>query len=163
MSYAKMLKEREKNKHLYRQDFSESKENYSLTQYGEKFNLYQHIQNAREDTEIIPTLEKYGMAKGIEVLKRYDPEKASKYYGDFREITDMRNMMDKSKKAEEMWKALPLEIRQKFGNSKREFFEKGDTWLKNEIETQLQKQTANITQATATTTNTGATENDGQK
>lgn len=143
MSYAQLLKNREKNKHLYYQDFAESKENYSIEQFGEKYNLYEHIQNAREDTEIIPTLEKYGMAKGMEKLKLYDPSQASKYYGDFSEITDMRNMMDKAKKAEEMWLGLPLELRQKFGNSQREFFEKGEEWLKSEITKQTQTETNN--------------------
>lgn len=146
MSYAKILKEREKNKHLYCQDFSESKKNYSITQYGEKYNLYQHIQNAREDTEIIPTLEKYGMAKGMEILKRYDPEKADMYYGDFSEIQDMRNLLDKSKAAEEMWKGLPLEVRQKFGNSKKEFFEKGGTWLKEEAKKAIKLKQQKITE-----------------
>lgn len=134
MSYAELLKNREKNRHKYCQNFSNSKENYSITQYGEKYNLYQHIQNAREDTEIIPTLEKYGMAKGMEKLKRYNPEDAAKYYGNFSELSDFRNLMDKSKKADEMWKGLPLELRQKFGNSQREFMEKGASWLKEEQE-----------------------------
>lgn len=140
MSYAELLQNREKNRHKYCQNFSDSKENYSITQYGERYNLYQHIQNAREDTEIIPTLEKYGMAKGMEKLKRYNPEDAAKYYGDFSQLSDFRNLMDKSKKADEMWKGLPLEIRQQFGNSQREFMEKGGAWLKKQHEEYIAKQ-----------------------
>lgn len=159
MSYAQLLKNREKNKHKYCQNFSDSKENYSITQYGQKYNLYEHIQNAREDTEIIPTLEKYGMAKGMEKLKKYDPENAVKYYGDFSELDDFRNLMDKSKKADEMWKGLPLELRQKFGNSQHEFMEKGEQWLKTEQEKFLEKQQP--TTETTKTSETKDTENVG--
>lgn len=161
MSYAQMLKNREKNRHLYNQDFTESKENYSITQYGEKYNLYEHIQNAREDTEIIPTLEKYGMAKGMEKLKRYNPENAAKYYGDFRELSDMRNMLDKAKKADELWLGLPLEVRNKFGNSQREFYENGGKWLKEETDKYISKINQNNIETETTITETKGVEKNG--
>lgn len=129
-----------KNSDLFTQDFTESKDNYSLTQRGETYNLYQHIQDAREDTEVIPTLEKYGMAKGLEKLKKYDESRIQEYMGDFHELGNMRNLMDKAKKAEEMWWNMPSEVREEFGNSPREFIDKGHKWAETKYNEWLAKQ-----------------------
>lgn len=160
MFYKDLLKNRKKNSEQHTQNFEKDKDNYSISLYGEKVNLYQYIQDNREDTEIIPTIEKYGVNKAMEKLKRYDPEKVSKYYGDFRELSDMRNLMDKSKKAEELWNGLPLELRQKFGNSKHEFFEKGGDWLKSEYQKQIQKMEEQKQTETVNNTTTGETTNE---
>lgn len=136
------------------QNFTEDKENYKITQYGETVNMYDFIQDNRTDTEILPTLEKYGVAKGMEKLKRYDPENAEKYYGDFRSIKgDFRNLLDQKIAADKMWSNLPMELKQKFGNSQREFLEKGEKWLKSEVEkynAQFQEQN-NVSSQTNTT------------
>lgn len=147
------------------QDFTESKENYKITQYGETYPMYYFIQDNRIDTEIIPTLEKYGVAKGMEKLKRYDPENAEKYYGDFRSIKgDFRNLLDQQIAAEKMWKSLPLDLRAKFGHSQKEFLEKGEKWLKSEIENYKKANTvAQVIETPKTETKaTAATESKGE-
>lgn len=94
---------------------------------GVKINVYEFIQESREDTEIYPTLEKYGSLKRMEL----DTEGV---YGDFREIKDLRSVYEQQKAADNMWLNLPIEVRKEFGHSKSEFMEKGENWLKNKIE-----------------------------
>ena len=159
--FRKDAKERSQN---CMQDFTESKENYKITQYGETYPMYDFIQDNRIDTEIIPTLEKYGVAKGMEKLKRYDPENAEKYYGDFRSIKgDFRNLLDQQIAAEKMWKSLPLDLRAKFGHSQKEFLEKGEKWLKSEMENFKKANTFAATEtATTATTATTTAESKGE-
>lgn len=95
---------------------------------GKEFNVYDWIQEAREDTEIVPTLEKYGCIEGH---IKIDPEKV---YGDFTQMKGLRNMLDQQKMAEQMFYDLPLETRLKFNNNMYEFADKGEEWLKSEIE-----------------------------
>lgn len=157
--FRKNAKERSQN---CMQDFTKSKEEYKITQYGETYPMYDFIQDNRVDTEIIPTLEKYGVAKGMEKLKRYDPENAEKYYGDFRSIKgNFRNLLDQKIAAEKMWKSLPLNLRAKFGHSQKEFLEKGEKWLKSEMENYKKANTVEqVIEAPKTETTT--TENKGE-
>lgn len=107
------------------QDFD--KDTIEIKKAGKIINVYAMIQENREDTEIYPTLEKYGC---IDRLK-LDTEGV---YADFRNMQDMRSSLDQIKKADELWQNLPLDTRKEFGHSKREFMDKGENWLKNKIE-----------------------------
>lgn len=106
---------------------------------GKKINVYDFIQSNREDTEIIPTLRKYGNLKPMEV----DYEGM---YETFTEKIGLREVLDLNRKAEEMFDSLPAEIKVQFNNDKYEFAEKGQAWLNEKIKT--------IQPTTPTTNNT---------
>lgn len=97
---------------------------YTVTRNGVKHNLYQLIQDGREDTEIMPTLEKYGCIDRM-VLNR------EMLYGDFTEMGDLRTIKEQQMKATEMWAKLPQEVKHQFNNDKYEFAKNGLQWLKD--------------------------------
>lgn len=107
------------------QDFD--KENITFVKAGKKYNVYDLIQEGREDTEIYPTLEKYGCIDRL----RLNTEEV---YADVRGLHSLRNSMDKVNKANEIWLNLPVETRAEFNHSKREFVERGEKWLKDKID-----------------------------
>lgn len=112
----KMLKSR-KN-----QDFD--KNNIFIEKNGKKINVYQMIQENREDTEIYKVLEKYGCIDKIKVDEK-------SIYADLTSIKDLRGVVTQQKKADELWKSLPVEFRKEFANSKENFLENGEKYLKN--------------------------------
>lgn len=107
------------------QDFNKSK--ISITKAGKTYNVYDNIQESREDTEIYPTLEKYGCIEGHML------EDPNKIYADFQMFGDLRTMKEQQMKADEMFYNLPLEVRQKFNNDKNIFMKDGEKWIKEEI------------------------------
>lgn len=131
-----------KNRNRNAQNFD--KDNISITKAGKTYNVYESIQEAREDTEIYPTLERYGCIDRMQ-LNIQDTEK---YYQDIRELKDLRGTLDQQIKATEMWNALPLDVRAQFGHSMNEFTIKGEAWLKAKIDEAkaLEMKENNITQ-----------------
>ena len=109
------------------QDFN--KEEITVTKAGKEINVYNFIQESREDTEIYPTLEKYGC---IDRMIINEPD----VYSDLRNIKDLRNSIEQVQEATKLWENLPLDIRREFGHSQKEFMEKGEKWLKNKIQEQ---------------------------
>lgn len=101
-------------------------DNIHIVKGGKKIYLNEFIQENREDTEIYPMLEKYdGSYK-----TRTDFEALT---GDFTAVKDLRGALEQEKAADEMWMNLPLELRNEFNNSKHEFLDRGEKWLKNKI------------------------------
>lgn len=103
------------------------KDNIEVIKCGQKINVYQAIQDAREDTELYPTLEKYGCIDKL-------PIDHAKVYGDLTQIKDLKDIMQQQIDAENLWLSLPLDVRRQFNHSKAEFIEKGAEWLEKEIE-----------------------------
>lgn len=106
------------------QTFDKSK--ISLTKAGKTYNVYDKIQEAREDTEIYPTLEKYGCidrmmldTKGV--------------YADFTNFKGLREIKEQQAEADRMFNNLPLETRKIFNNDKNVFIRDGEKWLKEKI------------------------------
>lgn len=102
------------------------KEEIILTKAGKTFNVYDAIQEAREDTEIYPTLEKYGCIDRMML-------DTQGIYGDFTTYKGLRELKEQQKLANQMFYNLPLEIRQTFNNDKNIFMKDGEKWLKNKI------------------------------
>lgn len=133
-----------------RKQQSFDKENITLTKAGKKFNVYDKIQEAREDTEIIPTLKKYGCIDRMELDHHA-------VYGDFREYGDLRELKDQQIKATNMFYSLPLETRQKFNNNINTFIKDGEKYVKQLVDidiakAQAEKQQQEITKPTTPTT-----------
>lgn len=103
------------------------KEKINIVKAGKKINVYDFIQAGKEDTEIYPTLEKYGCLDRLKL-------DAEQTYGDIRAVKDLRNSLDQINAAKEIWINLPLETRREFNHSVKEFIEKGETWAKNKVE-----------------------------
>lgn len=114
------------------------KDNIFTVKAGKKYNNYKKIQEGREDTEIYPTLEKYGCIDRM-IVKEAD------VYEDMRGIKDLRNTMDQLKAAEKIWQNLPVDVRREFNHSKREFLERGEKWAKTKVNEQKAKLKAQST------------------
>lgn len=95
---------------------------------GVDVNIYDFIQAGREDTEILPTLRKYG---NLEPMKT--DYKAM--YGDFQKLMDLRNVYEIKQKADDLWDQLPAEVKAEFNNDAKEFAENGLEWLNKKIQT----------------------------
>lgn len=101
--------------------------NTFIMKCGQKINQYDAIQEASEDTDIYKTLEKYGSIAKLET----DHEGV---FAEFKETMNLRNLHEQQIAAKNMWDKLPFDIREKFHNDRTEFLEKGENWLKKEIE-----------------------------
>lgn len=106
------------------------KDNIMLTKAGKTFNLYDAIQEAREDTEIYATLEKYGCIDRMMLDKEA-------VYADFGELKTLRDLKDQQIKAQEMFYNLPLETRSKFNNDMNLFVKEGEKYVKGLIDEEL--------------------------
>ena len=100
-----------------------------IIKQGKEIDVDAMIQAGREDTEIYPTLEKYGCLDKLEIDNKG-------VYGDFREIKSLENIIEQNEKATNLWNNLPLEVREKFGNDKTKFLNEGEKWLKNKIQSE---------------------------
>lgn len=110
--------------------------NETVKMAGKEINCYERIQEAREDTEIYPTLEKYGCLEKI-------PMDVNKTFNDFTEFKDLRTLKDQQIKANQMWLDLPWEIRAHFDNNINEFIEHGENYVADLIkQAQQQEQEA---------------------
>lgn len=102
------------------------KDTITLTKAGKAFNVYDKIQENREDTEIYPTLEKYGCIDRMMLDTRG-------VYADFQEFKGLREMKEQQIKADEMFNSLPLDVRIQFQNDKNLFMRNGEKWIKELI------------------------------
>lgn len=98
----------------------------TLKQGNKEFNVYNLIQESREDTEIVPTLLKYG---SIERLKLNKEE----LYQDFTNMEKQRSLADQIRYADNMFYTLPYEYRKEFKNDKYEFMKNGKEWIEKKI------------------------------
>lgn len=92
---------------------------------GKKINVYDFIQEGREDTEIYPTLEKYGCIDKM-ILNRED------VYADYTELQKMqglRGVKDFEIQAKTMFYNLPLEVRKEFDNDINKFTRGADNYI----------------------------------
>lgn len=131
------------NRERMSQDFD--REKITFKRAGKEINVYDFIQAGREDTEIIPTLEKYG---SIEVMK-LNQNNAEAMYQDLTEIQNLggyRGILDYQQKAKEMFYQLPSEVRKDFDNDHKKFAEKGRDYLNEKIQ-KWQKEKEALAQA----------------
>jgi hypothetical protein len=105
------------------------KDTITLTKAGKTFNVYDKIQENREDTEIYPTLEKYGCIDRMML-------DTQGVYADFQEFKGLREMKEQQIKADEMFNSLPLDVRLQFQNDKNLFMRDGEKWVKKLIDKQ---------------------------
>jgi hypothetical protein len=109
------------------------KKEISVKKAGKKINVYDMIQAGREDTEVYPTLEKYGSIEKMQLDTKGT-------YADLTEIGNLRNVIERANKAEELWQGLPLQVRQQFNHNPSLFMESGEQWIKKMIDEETAKQ-----------------------
>lgn len=102
------------------------KDKIMLKKAGQEFNVYDSIQEAREDTELEVTLYKYGCLDRIQM-------NYNKTFDDFTKFKDLRGSLEQMHAAKEMFYNLPIDVRQKFNNDINQFTKNGEKWLKSEM------------------------------
>lgn len=112
------------------QDFD--REAITLTKAGKTFNVYDKIQEAREDTEIYPTLEKYGCIDRMML-------NTQGVYDDFTKYGQLREIKEQQAMANNMFYNLPLDTRQKFNNDINVFMKDGEKYVKKLIDDEAAK------------------------
>lgn len=108
------------------------KDNITLTKAGKTFNVYDKIQEGREDTEIYPTLEKYGCIDRM-MLDHQG------IYDDFTRYGTLRDLKEQQKMAEQMFYDLPIETRQVFNNDINQFMKDGQKYVKKLVDADIAK------------------------
>lgn len=117
--------QKKKSTKRFNQDFD--KEKITLTKAGVTFNVYDKIQEAREDTEIIPTLKKYGCIP-VQTVDN------NSMYQNFTDAQDLRGVLDRKIAAENAFYQLPVEVRREFDHNIDRFMKEGKEYIKNRIE-----------------------------
>ncbi len=108
------------------------KEKITLTKAGKTFNVYDKIQEGREDTEIYPTLEKYGCIDRM-MLDHQG------IYDDFTKYGELRDIKEQQKLANQMFYDLPIDVRQKFNNDISVFMKDGEKFVKKMVDKDIAK------------------------
>lgn len=101
------------------------KEKIHFVKNGKKINIYDFIQEGREDTEIYPTLEKYGCIDKM-MLNRED---VYTDYTELQKMRDLRGIKDFENQAKIMFYNLPTEVRKEFDNDINKFTRKADAYI----------------------------------
>lgn len=110
---------------VVRQHFD--KEKIFITKHGQTYNQYDSIQAANVDTNIYEVMKKYHcMADQAEEIMRQKGGMPG-VFGDFQELQkQIQNFADIEKvknRAQKMFEALPLEVREKYGHNLGNFLE----------------------------------------
>ena len=103
----------------------------TFIKYGKEYDIQEYIEASREDTEIIPCLEKYGCLKPMEL-------NAQGLYGDFTKYNDLRSTMEKKIQIENMWNQLDTKVKNEFNNDMNEFIDRGMEWAERKVKEQSQ-------------------------
>lgn len=101
---------------------------------GKELDLRKMIHKNAENTGIYEQIELYG-------LNPIQPISIEETILDYTAVAgDLRSVMDKGIKARELFKNLPLEIRQKFNHDPEQFMREGPAWLEDQHKQILAKQ-----------------------
>ena len=101
---------------------------------GKELDLRKMIHKNAENTGIYEQIELYG-------LNPIQPISVEETVMDFTKVAgDLRSVIDKGLKAREMFKNLPIEVRQKFNNDPEQFMREGPSWLEEQHKQILKKQ-----------------------
>lgn len=112
-------------------------EKIMVTQKGVTFNVYDRIQEFEPSTNFYKVLETYNCTKDEAV------ERMKGRFTELKEVVDMgksyaEHLMEINK-AKAEFEALPVNVKQKFGNNIINFIENGEAWINSQI-TEIQRQ-----------------------
>lgn len=101
---------------------------------GKELDLRKMIHKNAENTGIYEQIELYG-------LNPVQPISIEETVMDYTTVAgDLRSVMDKGLKARELFKNLPLEIRQKFNHDPEQFMREGPAWLEDQHKQIIKRQ-----------------------
>lgn len=123
------------------------KEKIFIEKCGKKINVYDMIQEAREDTEIYPTLEKYGCIDKMML----NHEDVYTDYTELQKMRDLRGIKDYQIQANNMFYNLPPEVRKEFDNDINKFTKGADKYIER-LKAEDAKKLAETTQQETVTT-----------
>lgn len=103
-----------------------------ITKAGKTYNVYDSIQANREDTEIYPTLEKYGNLEKMERTASENQQKIS-------EIMTIGDLMMKDRQLQEFFEDLPSKERNKFDNDFYLFKKNGFSYYQKLAQEEIKK------------------------
>lgn len=109
------------------------KDKITITKCGKTFNMYDFIQSGREDTEIVPTLEKYGCLDRMQVS-------AQGTYADITNAMDLRSLYDQEIELKNIFESLPLEERRIFNHDFYDFKQNGLKYFEEKAQVELKAQ-----------------------
>lgn len=130
--------------------------NITLTKAGRTFNVFDAIQAANVDTDIYEVMKKYHCVadEAAQYMEEHGGEKG--IYMDIRaiqqQIQDLGNIHDIARRAQEMFDALPTEIKSKYGDNLDGFMQVMQEKLTKENEPEPQKQNNTINEVKANET-----------
>lgn len=107
-----------------------------VVQAGKKINVYDRIQANSVDTNIYDVLEKYNCQPTLMNAEKFCKTEIPSFYGDFKKMTELRDLHEQQIQAQNLWDQLPHDIRKEFNHDKLEFIERGQNWLENKIKAQ---------------------------
>lgn len=125
--------------------YTQTFEKTTILRGGKEIDLYNHIQEASEDTDLYKIQEKY---HGLENA----PLDLNEMQGEFTTAISYTDIYKQQQEVEKMWYNLPLKVRKEFNNDPREFVENGDKWIKEQIELAKPKTIPTTEQTTEPTT-----------
>lgn len=102
------------------------KEKITLTKAGQTYNVYDAIQAANVDTDIVEVMKKYHCTidEGIEFMEKKGGMQG--IYGEFAALQEkaqsIPDIIKLQEKSEELFNALPTEIKEKYQNNLEKFF-----------------------------------------
>ena len=103
-------------------------ENINVVRKGKKINVQDWIDSNREGTEIKEVLKKYS---GDYTLTAQEMARNRQAIGDaLGDIKDLKDYLDQTKKAKELWDGLHGNIKEIFHNNISEFVANGEKWAK---------------------------------
>lgn len=126
----KQWTESKERSNKYAQNYDKDK--ITIVKGGKKINVYDMIQEAREDTEIYPTLEKYGMINSMATDKKL-------IYADISEALSYQDLAEQDARLNTIFEEMPAKERNKFDNDFYKFKQNGLKTYEEEAKTNLQK------------------------
>ena len=108
------------------------KEKITIIKGGKERNVYDMIQEAREDTEIYPTLEKYGVLNSMATDKKL-------IYADISEALSYQDLSEQDARLNTIFEELPAKERNKFDNDFYKFKANGLKVYEEEAKINLKK------------------------
>lgn len=110
------------------------KEKIMVKNAAGEFNQYDRIQEGLGDTEIYTVLSRYNCT--VDEAKERMKSNLKEIHGIFDMDTKFVDVVQANLKAEEQFNLLPLDVRDKFGNSVERFLKEGKSYIEEEIKKQ---------------------------
>lgn len=111
---------------LYAQAFD--KEKITVMRKGKEINVYDWAQSTAGQNDFYENLKAYN--GNVDLTIKQLSEYGQRIEPELLNIKSIEDIAELTKKSNDMWEALPLQIRAEFGNNKNNFVKNGLDWIK---------------------------------